>query len=83
MDKSVFINHIRDFIFERNPGLEKEVLPSDNLIRTGIVDSFMIMEIIMKIESITNAPVNIDGLTVKNISSMDEMFNFFIEKRSN
>jgi acyl carrier protein len=80
MEKEDFKRLIVDFIQERNEEEKVEIKVDDNLIQKGLLDSFMMIELVMKLEAELNEPLDTDALTVEDISSVDALYNFFIVK---
>ena len=78
MNKEEFYQVIIDFIEEKNDEAISEIGEKENLIQLGVIDSFMIIELIMKLEEILETVIDSDGLTVEHISSLESMYYFFL-----
>jgi acyl carrier protein len=79
MKRELFVEHLTRFIEEKNE-FEIEHLSNElNLIESGLIDSFMIIELILYVEELLEAPVETENLKVENISSIDRMCDYFLQ----
>lgn len=81
MEASSFYQKVKSFIAQKHDlELERLVINENtHLVRQGLIDSFMIMEIILFIEQLTGKPVDIDNLAVSHIESLRAMYDYFIQ----
>jgi acyl carrier protein len=81
MKPSIFYEKVKQFIVEKNDIQPEEIQIDEysNLIRQGLIDSFMIMEIILLMEQLTERAVDMENLTVGHIESMRAMYEYFVQ----
>lgn len=81
MEASNFYQEVKFFIAQKHDlELEKlDVNENTHLIRQGLIDSFMIMEIILFMEQLTKKPIDIDNLAINHIESIRAMYDYFIQ----
>jgi acyl carrier protein len=83
MEEQVFYKELTGFLKKRNPELADVQFDEDtHLIKTGILDSFAVTELILFVEDITQKPVRVEGLSANTIKSLRTMYDFFIEDKN-
>ncbi len=80
MDKTVFTNELKNFLFKKSPEKEGLDINGDtNLIYEGLLDSFSVVELVIHIEKITNKKLEIDKINSKSIETLNNIYTYFIE----
>ncbi|MNW37831.1 D-alanine--poly(phosphoribitol) ligase subunit 2 [compost metagenome] len=77
MEKIQFFNELKRYLIERNLTNVTEIEEDSDLIRTGIVDSFSLTELILFIEDLTGHEIPVDDFEVDSIRSFNAIYNTF------
>jgi len=80
MEEQAFYTELKKFLLARNPELGQINFDENtHLIKTGILDSFAVTELILFIEDLTGNPVQVEGLSVDTIKTLKSIYEFFIK----
>ena len=80
MKKEIFFLEVETFIKENSDSNINHIDPKENILASGIIDSFMLLNVILKIEELIMEDVDIDKLKLENICTLESMYSYFVNK---
>ncbi|MGN7401961.1 hypothetical protein ACTHO0_19090 [Cytobacillus praedii] len=78
MDQEAFYKEIKIIIESHNKqSIPDNYGPMDNLIELGIIDSFIVNDIILYLEEWTQEEISIDEIEIEDIKSLNSLYLFY------
>lgn len=74
-----FVREFGAWVKELNPDIDPSELRADeNLFDAGVLDSFSVLRVIMFVEQLRGAEVDLEEANIESFSSLDRIYETFI-----
>lgn len=78
MQLASFVHKVQDYLASRNPELENGDLdPSQNLIKSGIIDSFGFADLLIFLEDLFERQIPFEDIHIDNLDTLEKIYSMF------
>ncbi|SFP27818.1 Phosphopantetheine attachment site [Amycolatopsis arida] len=82
VDRAEFERRFKKFVGELKPGFDTDsIAPGDNLFDLGALDSLSMTRVVIFLEDLLGAEIDLETATIDAFSSIDVMYSRFIEPK--
>lgn len=72
------MQQISEWIASKNPGLDREITPTEDLIEGRLIDSLDFLEFIYLLENVSGQPIDLTEVTVDDFRTLDRIQERFL-----
>ncbi len=80
MERDEFYKKATEFLLRKSESHVASIAPGEHLVESGIADSLLMTELIVYVESLRKAPIEIDNFDVETFVTLERIYDHYIAK---